>query len=47
MTKKVDKSVYSPSSSEYSVMIFRLKKFSTRALKRGKTKLTSDLHLSG
>ena len=43
MAKKVDKLAYSPPLSEESVMIFLLKKFSTRVLKRGKTKLTSDL----
>ena len=47
MAKKVDKPVYSLPLSEYSVMIFRLKKFSTRVLKRGKAKLTSNLRLSG
>ena len=47
MAKKVDKPMYSPPLSEYSVMIFCLKKFLTRVLKRGKIKLTSDLLLSG
>ena len=47
MDKKVDKPVYSAPLSEYSVIIFCLNKFSTRVLKQGKTKLTSDLHLNG
>ena len=46
MAKKVDKPVYSAPLSEYNVIIFHLKKFSTRALKMQKTKLTSDLPLS-